>query len=136
LHRIGNGLFAARFEYQNGYPETSADRVGPLTRVLAIPVAPFVYDLARSRFGIPTLDEQPVIGELLIRLYGAVEIPDIWMAFEYVPWIEERLRYRLRLRVVRSDKMAAPDFFIHARSAEALLVTGLQFFAASPPPHP
>jgi hypothetical protein len=136
LHRIGNGLFATRFEYQSGYPESTKDRVGPLSEVLSRTTAPFLDDRVRRVFGIPMVAEQPLVGELLIRLYERAEAPDIWVAFEYLPWIEEHLRYRLRLRCQRDGITTDRDFFIHARSAEAALLAGLHFFATSPQAHP
>ena len=135
LHRIGNGLFAARLAYQSGYPENTKDRVGSLSEALSRPTAAFLSDALRRRGGIPTLAEQPLVGELLIRLYERAAIPDIWVAFEYLPWIEEHLRYRLRLRIHPNGGISDRGFFIHGSSAERLLITGLSFFATSPVAH-
>ena len=132
LNRIGNGLFGIRFYYQNGYLETAKDRVGGLAEVLASPRTSILDDRMRPLFGVPQLAEQPLVGELLIRLYERAESADVWVAFEYLPWIEAHLRYRLRLGV----RQTHPDFFIHGSSAEKLLIAGLSFFAARPTTHP
>ena len=136
LVRWDSGVFSVRSEYQNGWLESrrgSGDLAADLSRPAAAPLS----DASRRLFGIPTAAQEPLIGELLIRLFAAAQIHDIWIAFEYLPWIEEHLRYRLRLRV-RYDGAATADrdFFIHGRSAEAALIAGLHFFAASPQAYP
>ena len=103
-----------------------------MAEVLASPRTSILDDRMRPLFGVPLVDEQPLVGELLIRLYERAESADVWVAFEYLPWIEVHLRYRLRLGV----RQTHPDFFIHGSSAEKLLIAGLSFFAARPTTHP
>jgi hypothetical protein len=136
LNRIGNGLFAVRFYYQNGSPETARDRAGGLAEVLASPRTSILDDRMRPLFGVPLIAEQPLVGELLIRLYERAESADIWVAFEYLPWIEAHLCYRLRLGVRHIGTTTHPDFFIHGSSAEKLLIAGLSFFASRPTVRP
>jgi hypothetical protein len=136
LNRIGNGLFGVRFYYQNGGPETARDRAGGLAEVLASPRTSILNDRMRPLFGIPQIIEQPLVGELLIRLYERAESADVWVAFEYLPWIETHLRYRLRLGVRHSGLTIHPDFFIHGSSPEKLLIAGLAFFASQPTARP
>ena len=136
LHRTNTGLFVGRSEYQSGRPSRGRDSRGYLSAALAQPTAPVIWDPKRRLLGIPTTDEQAAVGELLIRLFARAEVAGLWLAFEYLPWIEEHLRYRLRLRVWPKDAPSDRDFFLHGRSMEALLIAGLRFFDAGPAPHP
>ena len=138
LVRWRSGVFSIHSdERQNGWTDRGHDPVGDLAAVLSRPTAAPLSDASRQLVGIPTAAQEPLIGELLIRLFTAAQIHDIWIAFEYLPWIEEHLCYRLRLRVRYDDAATADrDFFIHGRSAEAALIAGLHFFAASPQAYP
>jgi hypothetical protein len=136
LHRTSSGLFVGRSEYQNGRPSRDRDSRGYLNAVLAQPTAPVIWDPKRRLLGIPTTDEQASVGELLIRLFARAEAAGLWLAFEYLPWIEEHLRYRLRLRVRLGGATTDRDFFLHGRSMEAMLIAGLRFFDTGPAPYP
>ena len=136
LHRTNSGLFMGRSEHQNGRPSRDRDLRGALWLALSQPTAPVIWDPQRRLLGIPTTDEQTAVGELLIRLFARAEAAGLWLAFEYLPWIEAHLRYRLRLRVRFGGAPTDRDFFLHGRSMEALLIAGLRFFDAGPAPHP
>ena len=136
LHRLGGGRFETRFENQRGYSKTLDHRIGALAEVLSNPSALSLDDRVRRLLGIPLRAEQPLVGELLIRLYEQAASLDLWLAFEYLPWSEAPLRYRLRLQRWDEGIIADRDFFIHARTAEALLIAGLSFLATRPVTHP
>jgi hypothetical protein len=135
LHRLWNGDFVRRTYTRGTFVQTvmsRRERVGPLLD--ALDAAPnFGTSVNERRYsGIPQLGpETDLAGALLIRLFETAERVKADVYFEYTPWAQKPLRYRLRY--VLTPSSPGPDYFrfLHGPNAQAMLLQAITFLISA-----
>ena len=131
LERISDGSFVGRACARTIYKPAWREQRGSLIAALEASPSDAPSWSERLYLGFPALGaETATAGALLIRLFGAAERADAYAAFEYTPWAQPHLRYRLRYAITTPG--GSDEFrFLHGPTALDLLARAAAFFSAA-----